>query len=433
MDKNIKESNGLISVIIPVYNRESYIDECIKSVIKQTYEKWEIILIDDGSTDGTYRKAISWSEFDARIRVFKQENQGPGLARNRGMKKAIGEYIAFLDSDDFWRDEYALSKIMCAIDGKNCNVIGTFYSLYMEGKFIEIPRHREFFSTREETGKWISFEEEQDCFGFCSYLYRREFLEKNKFEFPDYLVEQDPPFLAKVLEHAKKYYVIPVEFATIRHRPRKRFSTHRKINDCIRGVLDVIDIAQRSNLDNLVDELIDYADSKSGVFIKSVLEGNIELLQLILKLQEKASGKKYENKTLQFIYYSMRREIKNEMKSFYNSIEKTSKLIIYGSGNYGKMFLEKMLNLDIQQDIVFAETEEPRSRVVCGRKCYKLEELIKYKEEAIVVVAVKNKKVQSDMTLYLKSLGFENYILDDYNLEITLENGIVESTVDNRF
>lgn len=417
---------GMVSVIIPAYNQEKYIDECISSVTQQTYENWEIIVIDDGSTDNTYHKVSSWAKADGRIKVFKQENQGSGLARNNGMKEARGEYISFLDSDDFWRDKDVLEKIMQAVAGVSCDVIGTFYSNCMEGKFVALPRHRKYFSSGEETGKWISFAEEQDCFGFCSYLYRREFLVENEFVFPDYLVEQDPPFLAKVLECVQEYYVVPVEFATIRHRPRKRFTSQRRINDCIRGVIDVIDVAQRGNLDKLLYEMTDYVDGNSGVFVKSILDGNTELLQLMLKLQEKVIDKKIENKTIQFMRHSMKTEIERRMDAFLTTVEGAARLIIYGAGNHGKLFLENMLRLDIQQEIVFAETKEPRNRIVCGKKCYKLEELISCKEEAIVIVAVKNRKIQNEMMLYLQSLGFQNYILDDYNLEIALESGIIE-------
>lgn len=427
MDKNVEESSDMVSIIIPAYNREKYLDECIKSVTRQTYEKWEIILVDDGSTDGTYRKSVAWATNDARIRVFYQENQGPGRARNKGMKEAKGEYIAFLDSDDFWRDEYGLEKIMRAVNGRTFDVIGTFYSNYVEEKFVEIPRHRKFFSLGEETGKWISFEEEQDCFGFCSYLYRRAFLEKNEITFPDYLVEQDPPFLAKVLECAKQYYVLPVEFAAIRHRPRKRFTTQRKINDCMRGVLDVIDIAKRGNLDGLLRRMAEHADSNSGAFIKSILEGNVELLQLILELQKKLDSKGIENETLHFIYGAMREEIKRRLNAFLEIIEGSSKLIIYGSGNYGKIFLERIQKLEIVQEIVFAETREPRSREVCGKKCYRLEELLVFKEKALVIVAVKDKKMKEEMIGYMKSLGFENYIREDSNLKIILESGIIDN------
>ncbi len=420
MNENTEGNNRIVSVIIPVYNRETYIDECIESVRKQTYEKWEIILVDDGSTDGTYKKAVSWSEYDARIRVFKQENQGPGLARNRGMKEATGEYIAFLDSDDFWRDEHALSKIMCAINGGSYNVIGTFYSVYKNGKFSEIPRHRNKIFL-EENGKWIYFKDEQDCYGFCSYLYRKDFLVKNNIIFPNYLIGEDPPFLAKILALAEKYYVVPVELASIRYRYRNRFTSNRKTNDCLNGIFDIIEVAKSYNFDKLMNQAIDYLNSNTRVIVKSILNGNMEALRLVLKIQKYVGDEKTEIVILRFITHSLLMNIKERTNTFLEEICKSSKMIIYGSGTYGRTLLKNVIDLDVQIDIVFAETKEPSSRLICEKKCYRLDELREYKDDSIIIVAVKAKKMQEEMISYLKHLEFKNYILYDYNLAIALE------------
>ena len=89
-----------ISVIIPVYNTEKYLEKCIQSVCNQTYQNLEIICVDDGSTDGTVELVASWK--DSRIRYVRQENQGAPTARNHGVAHAVGKLIAFQDSDDCW-------------------------------------------------------------------------------------------------------------------------------------------------------------------------------------------------------------------------------------------------------------------------------------------------------------------------------------------
>lgn len=88
-----------ISVIIPTYNRASYIRDAIESILEQTYPVFEIIVVDDGSTDNTSEVIRLYGD---RIRYFWQQNSGPGAARNRGIKEAKGDYVAFLDSDDIW-------------------------------------------------------------------------------------------------------------------------------------------------------------------------------------------------------------------------------------------------------------------------------------------------------------------------------------------
>ncbi len=90
----------LISVIVPVYNAEKYIEDCIQSVLNQTYRNLELILIDDGSRDAGGKVCADWAQKDPRVRYVRQENGGVGAARNRGLEMAQGTYAAFLDADD---------------------------------------------------------------------------------------------------------------------------------------------------------------------------------------------------------------------------------------------------------------------------------------------------------------------------------------------
>jgi glycosyltransferase involved in cell wall biosynthesis len=94
-------SNPLVSVIIPAYNAQDFIAQTIESVIKQTYPHWELLVVDDGSTDGT-RESLQKYVQDSRIKYLYQENQERSVARNHGIKSAKGKYIAFLDADDLW-------------------------------------------------------------------------------------------------------------------------------------------------------------------------------------------------------------------------------------------------------------------------------------------------------------------------------------------
>ena len=96
----------LISVVIPAYNAEQFLDETLESVLSQTYENWECIIVNDGSTDNTESVAKKWCEKDARFRYFYKENSGASDTRNLGIKKARGEYIAFLDADDLYMPNF---------------------------------------------------------------------------------------------------------------------------------------------------------------------------------------------------------------------------------------------------------------------------------------------------------------------------------------
>lgn len=101
----------LISIIVPVYNLEKYIAQCLESVLKQTFKEFEIIVIDDGSIDNSSQVIKKYQKKDKRVKYFYQENKGLSKARNTGLEKSAGEYIIFLDGDDFWLKIDFLDKI----------------------------------------------------------------------------------------------------------------------------------------------------------------------------------------------------------------------------------------------------------------------------------------------------------------------------------
>ena len=113
----------LISVIIPVYNSELYLKECLDSVINQTYKKIEIICVDDGSTDHSLDILNFYQKKDSRIKVFTQENSGPSAARNKALDMAKGDYISFVDSDDFLKPDTYSTLIEYATQERSWDLI----------------------------------------------------------------------------------------------------------------------------------------------------------------------------------------------------------------------------------------------------------------------------------------------------------------------
>lgn len=118
-----------ISVIIPVYNVKPHLDNCIESILKQDYADFECILVDDGSTDGSSEICDYWDSNDSRIKVIHQNNQGVSSARNAGLKVATGEFISFVDSDD-WVENHYLSDLVSPIEQNNSDLSVTGMSLF---------------------------------------------------------------------------------------------------------------------------------------------------------------------------------------------------------------------------------------------------------------------------------------------------------------
>lgn len=117
-------SNELIkvSVIVPVYNVENYLDKCLESIINQSFKDMEIILIDDGSTDDSGKICLKWQERDNRIIYIKKKNEGPGPTRDFGVSIAKGKYISFVDSDD-WIEKDAIESMYNAAEESNADIV----------------------------------------------------------------------------------------------------------------------------------------------------------------------------------------------------------------------------------------------------------------------------------------------------------------------
>lgn len=112
----------IVSIIIPAFNVENYIDKCIQSIVYQSYKNIEIIIVNDGSIDKTGEKCKKWAEIDNRIIYFFKPNEGQGVARNYGIEKAHGQYLIFVDADD-WIGERYIEKLLYAIDSRGDDIV----------------------------------------------------------------------------------------------------------------------------------------------------------------------------------------------------------------------------------------------------------------------------------------------------------------------
>src|SRR5690554_5663219 len=133
--------NGLVSVIVPVYNVEDFIESCIQSLLNQTYKNFEALIVDDGSPDDSIKLAKSVVGDDARFIFFEKENGGQGTARNLAIDHAKGEYIAFLDSDDYYDKEYLDLMIdQLEIEGADVCLCNINY-VCMSGNVVNVYRN----------------------------------------------------------------------------------------------------------------------------------------------------------------------------------------------------------------------------------------------------------------------------------------------------
>ena len=200
-----------ISVIMPVYNEEQYLEKTCQSLKQQTLDDIELICINDGSTDNSTDILTKLATEYDNIRIINQENQGSGIARNKGIDEAKGEYIAFLDADDKYIDPYSLEKMYEYGYKNNADIIcGNLKRISSEGKLEDNFNYAE--------GNYAYFPEydkltPQDYgipWAFYKNIYRKKFLDENNIRFPDLKRGQDPVFLADVLTKTDIIYTVPV-------------------------------------------------------------------------------------------------------------------------------------------------------------------------------------------------------------------------------
>ncbi len=210
----------MISVIVPVYNVEEYLEECLESIRKQTYQNIEVILVNDGSTDGSKEICERYCQQDPRFRLINKENQGLSIARNRGVKESNGEYIMFVDSDDVVKEnivEVLLSYMKADVDLVECNLTQNKEEL-QKNKPIRVVFEG---NSPESIIKCIAFKEVK----FCAFtkLYRREIVEK--VPFLEGIIYEDVYTGINYLKYIRKMVAVDLKGYYYRVRPNSIMTT----------------------------------------------------------------------------------------------------------------------------------------------------------------------------------------------------------------
>ena len=242
-----------------MYNSIKYIQECLDSIYRQSLKDVEIICIDDGSIDGTIDYVIQ-ENINKDVIILKQEHKGPGVARNYGLSIASGEYISFLDSDDFYCNNDALEKMYEYGVSNNSNVIGSYYfKSFTDG----VSRYSKIYVTellKEERNnyKWLYFRDYQENRRYWTYIFKRDFLIKHRLFFPNYLRYQDPPFLLRVLNLENNILFVNTCLLCNRVRKKRLKLSEKQVSDLLCGMRDVIAMSIEYKYEQLLHNTIGY-------------------------------------------------------------------------------------------------------------------------------------------------------------------------------
>lgn len=277
--------NPLISIIVPVYNIETYLPRCIESVLQQTYTNLELILVDDGSKDKSGEICDEYQRKDNRVQVIHKENGGSSSARNVGIRAAKGQYLGFVDSDDYV-EKNMYETMVRGIERTGCNIIQVSRDeIDEEGNLMpnvcEMPKEQLEYSSEEFLKELLLHK--GDC-SFCTKLLNRDLFKENKF--PEGVLNEDFHLLVRLLKQGETVVSLPYcgyhVFYRIGSNTRKKDANEfsRVYGDCVDNADMVFELV-RENFPNLEKVAVRF-----GLFQRMEYLLHIPILQMMKENQQ---------------------------------------------------------------------------------------------------------------------------------------------------
>lgn len=266
-----------VSVVVPIYNAEKYLDASIGTLLKQTHTDIEIILVENGSTDGSLEICNRFAKSDNRIQVIHTGNIGTGAARNLGMSKATGEYICFLDADD-WFDTTLIEKYIESVQGRDFIICG--YSAFRDDADV-IDSHSfgsHVFNSASEVREYVATWFPDGRVGFTgNKFYKLSVIKENNIQFPELSRLEDGFFNLEFFSYACSGVVIPDELYHYRLAPASAvIQKHdEEYADLVVALTDaILEKRQEWNLSTPTDEAYKFCLNELGTSIENVFVGN---------------------------------------------------------------------------------------------------------------------------------------------------------------
>lgn len=259
-----------ISIIIPVYRVEAYINECVDSVLRQDYTDFEVILVDDGSPDRCGAICDEYAALDPRVRVIHKTNSGQSDARNAGLTRASGDYILFLDSDDYWNDPHVLARLAERVQLTGAELLNFSYQKFFEDTGVAKP----YFSTTESMPHPLPLSQQLDWLSErglliaspCNKMIRRSLLDDLSFRTGVFC--EDIEWSAELLLRAGSVDFVPDNFYCYRQRSGSTRHSIRDKNcrDLADAILACLRLCETADDDHR-EALLRYTAFQYGTFI----------------------------------------------------------------------------------------------------------------------------------------------------------------------
>lgn len=207
----------MVSVIIPVYNAELYLHRCVDSVLSQTYQDFEVLLINDGSKDKSGRICDQYAEVDRRVRVIHQENSGVSATRNVGIGEAKGDYISFVDSDDYIASDM-LEQMISVAEKNNSDIVMCEYSVDKTGVITPVKlNYQSIYATKKEVKNGLLYryytDDHAGLYSLWNKIIKREVITRNEIVFDTTLKRgEDAWFIFQCLKNCSRVDFVSIPF-----------------------------------------------------------------------------------------------------------------------------------------------------------------------------------------------------------------------------
>lgn len=421
--KRFDISQTKVSVIIAVYNCEVYIKQCLKSILCQTLYELEIICVDDGSTDKSPDIIEESAKQDCRIKLIRQKNQGAGSARNTGIQKAKGMYLAFLDADDYFYDKDALEEMVCACEKNNLLACGSLRMCCENNtERCENLFQKLFMSKNMKKHVVLNYKDYQLDYDFQSFIFRRDLLVQNQIYFPMYRRFQDPPFLVKALYKAEKFAVVNKYLYCYRIPTMVFRFNMEKTKDLIRGLTDNLVFAGEHGLTILFEKTLERLEYEyASIIYHNISVLDIELIDLLLKTNhivcEVKKDENYIIRPLQRVLGNVQQCSALYEEKLLQKICKEEKIAIYGAGKLAKRFLAYLKEHKLINKVSYMIVTELGSKN-CELEGVPVKEFTYANNENIHIYVAVGAVAHREICRNLHKENIESYtLLDDVFLE----------------
>lgn len=279
-----------VSIIMPVYNSEKHLAEAVRSVLDQSLRDIELICVDDGSTDASYRMLEEHAARDERVTLTQQANSGPGAARNRGIDLARGQFIAFMDSDDLLGEPTYLETLhRAAVDNGQLVAAACFVNYRGKNKLERVFADPAFDGyTFAESGV-VSYADYQFDYGFHRFLFSASLFEDGRNRFGDLRYFEDPVFLARILHQAASFCACSDVSYWYRCDMKPIRWTTAKLVDLLEGVRENLVFSSENNLAKLHWYTLRHLEEEAA-YAGIGLDGKLDLGEIARAYRETAQA-----------------------------------------------------------------------------------------------------------------------------------------------